>query len=148
MHPVLATLTQDSTRRALLRVSVWNGSAVILSNALSVGLYNIVELVARAHRFHYLDGHSPFNQSSIHCSSELQLSTLHSIEDLFTKRRTRAGSSPHVHGKRDRIMVRRCQVLDHLTFLRSIQLSGVTRSHIHDALEEAVPGSVMPSFKM
>ncbi|GBP77928.1 hypothetical protein EVAR_26538_1 [Eumeta japonica] len=85
------------------------------------GFLNFVDLVAQVHRFYNLDGESRFAQSSIHCCSEFQPSSLNIIVDPCTRKRPRTGSSPHTYGKRDCVM------------------NGATCSHIYHALEETVP---------
>ncbi|GBP57361.1 hypothetical protein EVAR_27391_1 [Eumeta japonica] len=89
-----------------LRVSRWDSRVAHLSDALGVGLHNSIDLVARVHKFHYLESQSPFRQSSIHSCPELGPLSFWNVVDPCT--RPRPGPSPHLHGKRDRVMVQGC----------------------------------------
>ncbi|GBP21007.1 hypothetical protein EVAR_11038_1 [Eumeta japonica] len=123
----------QSTR---VRAFTWNGSVASLSDAFGVSLNNLVELVARAHRFHHLGGQSPFIKSSIHGCCELGPSSLCRIVDSCTRGRgpdrpsTRTANVTALWSE---------DVTSRTTCHSSALSSRAGCSHIHHALEETIP---------
>ncbi|GBP24131.1 hypothetical protein EVAR_27356_1 [Eumeta japonica] len=104
-HPlVLLTQNTQGEVQSLLRASAWNGSIANLSDALGVDLHNLVELVARAYRYHHIDSLSPFTQNIIYCCFKLRPLSLCSVIEPCTIGRPMA----HTHSIRNRVIVQGC----------------------------------------